>query len=229
MEPTIYKPSIYKGTGIYNGAGGIYKGRGVYKNGEGGGIPPLPPEYTALKYIECGLNTGTPQIAGVANIAFDDTISLSCEFLENINGISWLYFFYTWSFNLRSFKLEGYNQRAFHRWNSTTSDEQATNFTKGLFELVCSKDVCEINGVQYPTNTGSPDSSQNLGRIFHFGFNQSCRAYAFKVVDNGGNLKNNLIPAKRNEDGILGFYDVVQNNFRNSVDNQGWTIPGPEL
>lgn len=31
MEPTIYKPSIYKGTG------GIYKGRGVYNDGAGGG------------------------------------------------------------------------------------------------------------------------------------------------------------------------------------------------
>ena len=36
MEPTIYKPSIYNGAGVYKiGAGGIYNGRGVYKDGKG--------------------------------------------------------------------------------------------------------------------------------------------------------------------------------------------------
>lgn len=37
MEPTIYKPGIYKTPGVYKGAGGIYKGRGVYNDGAGGG------------------------------------------------------------------------------------------------------------------------------------------------------------------------------------------------
>jgi uncharacterized protein (TIGR02145 family) len=37
MEPKIYKPSIYKGAGIYNGTGGIYNGCGVYNDGAGGG------------------------------------------------------------------------------------------------------------------------------------------------------------------------------------------------
>lgn len=35
MEPTIYKPGVYKTPGIYKGAGGIYKGRGVYNDGAG--------------------------------------------------------------------------------------------------------------------------------------------------------------------------------------------------
>jgi uncharacterized protein (TIGR02145 family) len=37
MEPTIYKPSIYNGAGIYKDCGTIYNGNGVYNIGYGGG------------------------------------------------------------------------------------------------------------------------------------------------------------------------------------------------
>lgn len=33
MEPTIFKPGVYKTPGIYKGAGGVYNGRGVYNDG----------------------------------------------------------------------------------------------------------------------------------------------------------------------------------------------------
>lgn len=42
MEPTIYKPGMYKSPGIYNGAGGIYKGRGIYNNDVNPIGPTLP-------------------------------------------------------------------------------------------------------------------------------------------------------------------------------------------
>lgn len=220
---------LYKGDGVYNGF--LYNTKTVYNGG--GGFPPLPPEYQALKYIECDLNTGAgAQIVGVSpSIAYDDTISLSCEFLQPIQGYNWLYFFYTWTQNERSFKLEGTGQRAYHRWNATTTNEQQTFFSSGPLELICSKSICKMNGVYYPTNTGPADSPKGLGRIFHFNIAQACRAYTFDVFDSDGNSKSHLVPAKRIIDGVLGFYDVIAANFRRNVDNlnSGWIIPGPEL
>ena len=194
-----------------------------------GGQSPVPPEYTALQYIECGLDTGTPQIVGVSGIGFNDTINLSCEFLQPVNGANWLFFFYTWDFSVRSFKLEGYRNSALHRWCSTTMNEQDTDFISGPLELTCSKSVCELNGVNYPVNCGTSDTSADLGRIFHFALPQSCRAYSFDVIDSNGVYTHHLIPCKRNADNVLGFYDTVVGNFRGAVNNEGWTIAGPAL
>jgi len=70
MEPTIYKPSIYKGTGIYKTGGGIYKGRGVYK--DGGGSSDNPEKSFVLKIDELDLATlkqGHIQFYGYGNIS----------------------------------------------------------------------------------------------------------------------------------------------------------------
>ena len=62
MEPTIYKPSIYKGAGgIYKGAGGIYKGRGVYKDGAGQIDPNLIYEFNLSRFDLDALKDGTVQ------------------------------------------------------------------------------------------------------------------------------------------------------------------------
>jgi hypothetical protein len=191
-------------------------------------FPPVPPEYVPLQYIECGLDTGQPEIYPPSGlIAFDDTIKLSCEFLQPAVTTGWMYFFYTWEFSQRSFKIEGSNSRVMMKWNSTTGNEQNSYFTSGPFEATCSKSVCEINGVQYTRNVGSPDSGVGLGRIFHFAQNQSCRAYSFDVIDSNGVYTHHLVPSKRISDGILGFYDVVAESFCSA--RNGWTIAGPEL
>lgn len=200
-------------------------------NGMGGSEPsPVPPEYVPLQYIECGLDTGQPQINGIpGTIDFNDTIKLSCEFLQPVNANGWMYFFYSWEFSQRSFKIEGSNKRVLMKWNSTEGNEQDSYFTSGPFEATCSKSVCEINGIQYTRNVGSPDSGASVARIFHFSQPQSCRAYSLDVIDSNGVYTHHLVPCKRISDGLLGLYDVVAGYFRQALGDQGWTIAGPEL
>lgn len=216
MEPTIYKPSIYNGAGIYKAGA------------EGGGDPPIPEEYKKLLFIKCTTNSGTPEISGGGMVInYNDKINLHCYFDSTINGQNYMYFFYTWEFKQRSLKFEGSGQRVFHRWNATTSNEQATNFTSGDLVIEAGANLNKINGVEYVNNTGTYDADKTLGRIFHFALPQNCMAFSFKVLDNADNLKYNLVPVKRVADSVLGFYDTINKNFIAAI--SGWTIPGPEV
>ena len=54
MEPTIYKPGIYKTPGVNKGAGGIYKGRGLYNDGAGGGTAGLEIDGKIYPVVQIG-------------------------------------------------------------------------------------------------------------------------------------------------------------------------------
>lgn len=105
MEPTIYKPGIYKGAGgIYKGAGGIYKGRGVYNDGVGGSYPEELILFVNGERVVVGLEPNEGNYKNFASIARYETLpnGKKIAFIRNldmgfsyswgdatINGIRW--------------------------------------------------------------------------------------------------------------------------------------------
>ena len=55
----------------------------------------------------------------------------------------------------------------------------------------------------------------------------SWACYSFKLSDSAGNLRLNLVPAKRDTDGVLGLYDLVRSTFLTNCNSGVFTSAGP--
>lgn len=195
-----------------------------------GGEPPLPPEYQRLEYIRT--TTGSAELpemsGGGIQLDYTDTIEGRFLFTSPINSTQWLFFFYTWSMNERSFKIEGDHMRSKLAWASYGESERDTNFTQGDFNFSFSvADGLKINGVAYPSNVGTNDGVKTLGRLAHFNNSQNCNMYGYVVRDSANNLKYNFVPALRILDNKTGLYDTVNNRFITPV--RGWEVAGPAV
>lgn len=195
-----------------------------------GGEPPLPPEYKRLEYIRATIDgANIPEMSG-GNVQLDYTDSIEGRFLftSPINSTQWLFFFYTWSMNERSFKIEGDHMRSKFSWASSGEVERDTNFTQGDFNFSFSvADGLKINGVTYSSNVGTNDGVKTLGRLAHFNNPQDCNMYGYVVRDSANNLKYNLVPALRILDNKTGLYDTINDRFITPV--RGWEVAGPAV
>lgn len=202
-EPTIYKPSIYKGNGIYkNGAGG---------GGGGGGI--LPEGYTQIEKVTIGDNDyylnfnkngsnsyiyeigGKVQNFGTSNNA----ILLESRTTDCINI----------GFRASSPKVLFVRNASGSGWTINTSINREIFLND--FVLNVNQNAVKVNNL-YTSNVSFNSGNFNsfsLGTWFNYGF--ICDIYYLKIY-NGSNLWLYGIPAKNSLD-EKGVLDVVNNIF----------------
>ena len=150
MEPTIYKPSIYKGAGIY-------------KNGAGSNVPEETPLifYTIGNAEEDGKDK--PIKGGLSNRAFDETTFYKTtengiNFFNIYGGENWYYVY--WKDILDTYPVDGdtyYLELTYKNTNVTTP-----NYKTSLFSFLGR--VFEI-GMENGTTTLSIGCSYNGGSV----------------------------------------------------------------
>lgn len=166
MEPSICKPEIYKGAGIYKGAAGLYKGRGLYNDGEGefvdiGGKKYPVIEINNLKWIAYNLDWAFPGLIvggshnkdGIAKaFYYDDN-----EELYSISGVfkcGLLYnWFAVWSIIANNILPDGWRVASNDDWNNLIS------FFGNDTTPIKIKDNTLNNGT-WPQNWGGSDDSK---------------------------------------------------------------------
>lgn len=211
----VNEPTVYNTRTVYDKAGGAPTPE-----------PPLPDGYKRVEYIRTILDNSTPEISVGFPINYTDKIEAKFFWNQPIYGQNYLYFFYTWDFSKRSFKIEGPNSRALLKWNSSNATENDTNFTQGEFKFSFSvNEGLIINGVNYPSNIGGNDGNASLGRICHFALNQDCSLYYFRVLNADNTLKRDCVPCVKLDGMVAGLYEQVLGNFITPIG--GWSNYGP--
>ena len=216
MEPTIYKPSIYKGAGIYNIGGG---------GGGGGGIPPEVPE----EYLQ-GYAVDNPNGLGdanglinipVNNITSSDYIEVNLYPIHHNNdgeGVRFLD-------NTTDGAFQFYNKYNYYP-GVMLSTVDGTAMTSRLFVNNQSQSDSVIFRLNAPTASvnngldikkdGTVLTTIDIVRIliFYSPYQYSGAVGKIEVWDSD-HITNKimLIPAKEKESGHVGFYDKVSGNF----------------
>ena len=98
-----------------------------------------------------------------------------------------------------------------------TNDISHTELTSGTMpsgDYTPTAELCLFASCQ-----GTPTTS--------YGNAGSYALYSFKLSDSVGNLRLNLVPAKRDADGELGLYDLVRSTFLTNCNSGVFTSAGP--
>lgn len=220
MKPTIYKPSIYKGAGIYKAGA----------EGGGGGGGDLPEGYISAIYARSngsvtldftGLNVNyndkfiieldlkTVQQGSLGFRASNNSLSL----YPDIGVIDNLFFIPRYSYN-----------------GGLTASVNWLNYSNGgLIKITCNKRYCVIDcdASNYhrtiDRNTTAIDSIIDTIKLFAWssgGYNYPFDGtiYSLKVYDkdNPDKLNADFVPC-RNENNVLGFYEKISGQFKGSA------------
>lgn len=204
-QPTIYKPSIYNGNGIYkNGAGG---GGG----GGGGGI--LPSGYNQIEKItvgennyflnfnKSGSNSYIYEISGkVQNFGTDNNAILLESRTNDCINIG---------FKSSSPKVLFVRNAVGSGWTINTTINRDVFLND--FVLNVNQSAVKVNDLYTSNVSFNSDNftSFSIGRWFNYGF--ICDIYYLKIY-NGANLWLYGIPAKNSLD-EKGVFDVVNSIF----------------
>ena len=98
-----------------------------------------------------------------------------------------------------------------------TNDISHTELTRGAMpsgDYTPTSELC-----LFASHQGAPSTSfANAG---------SWACYSFKLSDSAGNLRLNLVPAKRDADDVLGLYDLVRSTFLTNCNSGVFTSAGP--
>lgn len=169
--------------------------------------------YTQLKYIQ---STGTQYInTGFAPNQNTKIIADMAYFGESEKSIFGAYDYQS-IFRQYNFGLTVNSDKNFvFVWRAGRVTGPTYDQNRHLFELY--QATLLVDGTSYGSSSTSTFSISNPITIF--AYNQgssvgcsSCKIYAFKIYDNG-TLVRDLIPAKRNSDGEIGLYDLVNGIF----------------
>ncbi len=98
-----------------------------------------------------------------------------------------------------------------------TNDISHTELTRGTMpsgDYTPTSELC-----LFASHQGTPTTS--------YGNAGSYALYSFKLSDSVGNLRLNLVPAKRDADGELGLYDLVRSTFLTNCNSGVFTSAGP--
>lgn len=222
MEPTIYKPSIYKGAGIYKtGAEG------------GGGVPELPPEYKKLMYVYINgqnnerLNLGPFDCRDKINLQYE--ICLTDTFTSGSK--SWEYI---WSGNESGrYYVDFNNNRSYFKigWGDygdyiDTSYEQINRnkfVNISIYIDNTNKLIVNYNGTQYNKSNILP-KERNLG-VLSYRYNEdfiNTKLFGVTIYENDTDkVKNQYIPVLRVADSVPGIYDIINGRFVRAQVNLG--------
>lgn len=197
MEPTIYKPSVYKGAGIYK----------TGAEGGGGGGGNLPEGYTkhyALKITSLGMFSVTDnlKISGEDIIYFHanlDTNSNPNYKILNGNNL-YLDMYYGGLSQLVVALSLAHN-------NTLYSNPSKSN---GDISILASGTTLIYNAVKYYQYASKIDGEfKPLQFLWN---NGPVIIYSFTVTSKDGNRKNDFIPCTDNG-GNLGLFDIVNSEF----------------
>lgn len=203
MEPSIYKPSIYKGAGIYN------------SGAEGGGGGDQPPEgYENLEYVEfTGNFNASPtseneieyndEICGIYSIPYSK-VSDYCGFFKTEGTGS---FDRSFIFSLNS-----------SNWTFGGTNGGYADYSNGVsyplpFRLEWSNKANELKLNEY-SKTITPQTTTAKRRITQLCDNFSFPVYFFslKVIKDSDEIRR-FIPLKRIADNVKGIYEIYSQIF----------------
>lgn len=205
MESTIYKPSIYKGAGIYKiGAEG------------GGGGSPIPEGYELCQYVKCIARGSIYNHSGgeplITNVSKDDIISAYYEVGNDAN--SWTpettifayYFSSTNSVRRLTVRTNTTENKTIVKGFSTSAE--LSGIIKDISILKKLPQKMYVNGVEYNDNYNYvPTRCESI-----FLINNSSivggKLYFLKIFDANNTIKYHFLPMKKNGS-IDVFYDVV--------------------
>ena len=218
MDPTIYKPSIYKGAGIYK----------VGASGGGGNEPTIPEDYRELLYVifnaqsspfvsYVGLVIGTA--ADEKKISTDDIIEGLVEYptITPPGGFENDSFFGT--------QYTGTNQRnATIRFSSSNIRFYAAN-DSGSYDVTASYPNPQfVHYKQSRTNTiindtytinHTPATANQNSRISNImgGVTANVKFFYLKAYKGDGSIINLFKPVVRKLDNVPGIYDLITERF----------------
>lgn len=217
MEPMIYKPSIYKGVGVYNiGAGG------------GGGEPIVPEDYKELLYVIFNAQSSTfvlynglsiGSASDEKKISTDDIIEGLVEYpiISPPGGFESDVFFGT--------QYTGTNQRnATIRFSSSNIRFYAAN-DSGSYDVDASYPNPQfVHYKQSRTNTiindtytinHTPATTNQNARISSImgGVTANVKFFYLKAYKENGDIINLFKPVVRKLDNVAGIYDLITERF----------------
>ena len=186
----------------------------------------LPEGYTELEYIQ---SSGTQYINTGVNPNQNTRIICDTN-LAKQNTAAWLFGARNGSGD-STFGFLTY-QNAYRSDYNTNQDQTISDTYTGFFTVDKDKNVTKINGETKITNAGG--TFQTSYPLFLFANNNggsvagysSCAIQACQIYDNG-TLIRDYVPAK-NSSGIVGLYDVVNNEFYQNAGTGVFTA-GPEV
>ena len=231
MEPTIYKPGVYKTPGVYKGTGGIYNGRGVYKGSGGGSPDPQPPEgYTRYKYLE-NINFGSSILLNLAgqNLNWNDSFEICLEFPNGIpSEIQWFIIGSDWYQN-NGVRFSNYGGRAIQGgWNTSIQTSPHINAPNNDYNefldsnkqirIFENKDKLIINGDEHINTHGSEVSTVQIAATIQSSNDCLCRFIEMLCYDENMNLYEKIVPAK-DPDGKSGILKLYSQVFRDNSQN----------
>ena len=181
-----------------------------------GGITQVPAGYTQLKYIE---STGTQWID--TGVVFNSNIGYELEYQPKTTNNLVVQAGTTGQVIAQIGKIWEFRFNGRINRRPSPSGIDLTQFVNIKYNIdnKCSVD----NRIVY-----IGDLTLNAGgsiRLFGPNLASSGRMSFFLIYDNGV-LVNNLVPARRNSDGVLGMYDTVSNTFFTNA-GTGEFIAGP--
>lgn len=223
MEPTIYKPSIYKGAGIYK----------TGAEGGGGGGGDLPEGYTPAIYAKTNGAAVSLTFTGLqANINDKFVLEVALKLTDQYRSFGFVAYAsggkyaypYVSVVDLSGFFMPGYN----YNTGSTITNQWATYNNNDLITVTSSKKNCkfDLNGYHKEVNVpGALYDDTILQKITLFkytldgvDYDFAGTIYSLKVYDkdNPDKLNADFVPCS-NENNVLGFYEKISGQFQGSA------------
>ena len=219
MESTIYKPSIYKGEGIYKtGAGG------------GGGGGDLPEGYTRANYARS--NGSATLLFTDLNVNYNDKFVIEID-LQTVQQGSLGFFVKAGSLvlypDVGTTSDLSFLPRYSYNGNITSGTNWLNYSSGGLIKITCNKRYCIIDNdlsnyhKTINRNTTAADSIIDMLVLFSWtnaGISKpfNVTIYSFKIYDkdNANKLNADFVPC-RDENNVLGFYEKVSGQFKGNA------------
>lgn len=225
MEPTIYKPSIYKGAGIY-------------KSGAEGGGGGLPDTYVQLLYLRNKNDAWVKIPANIYGWGVEMVFALN-SFSSSSNSP---YFFSHRGDNNDALSITNSDRRLDvnnHSYTTSYTLSSLNNFEQVKIDIKQNNSSTITGKINYSSNeinvNGTSDGRTNgeyitifRGSDNPFGSSKRLDIFYLKVFDTQQELCIDLVPAKRTSDGFFGFYDKLTNNFY-ACDGQNYLEAGPTI
>lgn len=237
MEPTIYKPSIYNGAGIYNT--GAESG--------GGGDAPVPEEYKELMYIATDVDVNTNytsngSFTSLGGFRTDSKIFVSLfdftlikQWLINNNKSSALIYLMSQVDGKQRYfmyQYDGTNQKGTYFVQGAGAGS-VVNFSPSIEYIVMTKSDVAIGNILFNAGGGSPSYGAS-NSFYPFGSGTDippAKCGKIKIYDSNDVLIKDWRPVEKIGAGNnrFGFYDTINNVFRNSIRSGHYFIGGPEI